>query len=87
MMAMLTSIPIDCWICGAEFNVPATISQRPSTHEMVMARPISAHFWMNVDQTMIRAHVNEHWPVLMVWFCMWHAFVDVYGFDVLDYYR
>jgi len=87
VMAMLTFIPIDCWICGAHYQVPATISQRPSTDEMVMARPVSAHFWVNVDQTMIRAHIAAHWPMLVVGFFLWRAYVDVFGIDPLEYYR
>lgn len=87
MMALLTSIPIDCWICGAQYRVPATISQRPSAHPQVYSQPISAHFWVNMDQTPIQMHVQGHWPVLVLWFFMWRAFIDISGIDPLEYYR
>ena len=86
-MIALTSIPIECWVCDTTYSVPATITLIPFEADDVLTREIAAGVWIQVDQTLIRTHVNEHWSVLVLWFFMWRAFVDITGIDVLEYYQ
>jgi hypothetical protein len=86
-MDALTFIPIDCWICGAHYQVPATLSLMPVEFGEVYTQQVAANVWVHVDQTMIRAHIGTHWPMLVVGFFLWRAHVDVFGIDPLEYYR
>jgi hypothetical protein len=85
-MGALTFIPIDCWLCGDHYRVPATLSLMPVEFGNVYTQQVGANVWVHVDQTMIQAHVQAHWPILVLWFHMWRAFTDVSGIDVFDYF-
>lgn len=88
-MAEMTTIDIDCWICGDTFYVPARLtllSPRYITGPWY-GKQVSANFWAYVEMTEINRHVAQHWPMLVVGFYLWRAYVDVTGIDPLAYYR
>ena len=88
-MAQLTSIDIDCWICGTTFYVPARLSMLPPgvVHGPWYGKQMTANVWAYVETTEINNHVREHWPILVTLFLAWRAFIDVVGFDPLEHYR
>jgi hypothetical protein len=86
-MGMLTSIPIDCWLCGLSYRVPAMLEMTPGVSRDVYTQQVAMGVWIHVEQTPIVDHLNSHWPVICLWFFMWRAFVDITGVDVFEYYQ
>lgn len=87
-MAQLTSIPIECWVCGQTYRVPATLSIFPPALEETYRdywRKVSADVWIHIDQDPIKFHLSKHWPVLVVGFFLWHAFREASGVDIFGY--
>lgn len=91
VMAEITAIPIPCWICAASFDAPATLTMlapryMPAVPGGYTSRQVSAHVWVHVDNTPIQAHLAEHWPVIVMLFYWWAGFVEITGFDPLEWY-
>jgi len=82
----LETIPIDCWLCQSTYHVPARLTLWPDTDPNWYSKQASANVWCSVDRSVIAAHLQAHWPILMFCYAWWQTSVLMTGIDVLAPY-